>query len=148
MRRLSSIFKPCLRPWIALGALAFVVAVVMVVSQDVHRRGEVPWLLVVTALPLSMGLFAHVRNAFTIGMADEAWIDGDDLLLKRADDSIRMPLANIARADAELAGSRVTLELCLPCTLGSRVRFFAPPHKGRDIGAELRRRIAEARRHA
>jgi hypothetical protein len=105
-------------------------------------------MLVVVSLPLSMGLFAHVRNAFMIGVADEAWIDGDDLLLMRADQSIRMPLANIASVDAERVGSRVTLELCLPCALGGCVRFFAPPHKGRDIGIELRQRVAEARRRA
>ena len=146
MRRLSSIFKPRLRPWIALGAVAFVVAVMAVIWQDVRHRGEVPWMLLAVSLPLLSGLFAHVRNAFATNMADEAWIDDDNLQLRRAEQLIRMPLTNIGAVKAGRE-SLITLELCMPCALGNRIRFIAPPHMGREIAAELRRRIDESRRH-
>lgn len=145
MRRLSSIFKPSLRRWIALAPLTFVAAILVVVWWDAHRRGKFPWMTVAVATPLMGGAYAHVRNALSSGLVDEAWIDGDELLLRRAGQSIRIPLASIAAVEV-VRGGLVTLELPLPCVLGARVQFMASGGRHSDITTELRRRVDEARR--
>ena len=145
MLRLSSIFKPRLRPWIAAASAGFLVALLVVGWWDARRRGDVPWLLVGVSVPMIGGLCAHVRNALAVGMVDEAWIDGDELVLRLAGRPIRMPLANVAAVDVA-PGGLATLQLSLPCTLGSRIRFMVSRTSRSDLESELRRRIDDVRR--
>lgn len=144
MLRLSSIFKPRLRPWIAVASVGFLVAMLVVGWWDARRRGEVPWLLVGVSVPLIGGLCAHVRNGLVTGMVDEAWIDGDELVLRVAGRPIRMPLANVAGVDVA-PGGLAMLQLSMPCTLGSRVRFMVSRASRSDLERQLRRRIDDVR---
>ncbi|MEW9622675.1 hypothetical protein [Rhodanobacter geophilus] len=148
MRRLSSVIKPRYDRAITLAIMAMaLLAAAAWLSR--HHGGSMPWVMMAASMmPLISALSARSRGLLAAGVVDEAWIDSGELLLKRAGQSIRMPLANITSVEAERVGSLVTLELGLPCALGDRVRFFAPPHKGRAISAELRRRMADSRRRA
>ncbi|MBD8900475.1 hypothetical protein [Rhodanobacter sp. DHG33] len=148
MRRLSSVIKPRYDRAITLALMAMAVLAVMAAWPGRGHGGSVPWTtMLVCVLPIIPVLSVRGRRLLASEVVDEAWIDGDELLLKRADQPIRMPLASIASVEAERVGGLVTLELGLPCALGNCVRFFAAPRAGRDIGIELRQRIAQVRRH-
>lgn len=149
MRRLSSVIKPRYDRAIALAVMAMVVLAVAAAWKGTYHGGPTSWTVWVGFMvPVVSALSVRGRRVLVSEVVDEAWIDGDELLLKRADQSIRMPLTSIASVQAERVGDLVTLELGLPGPLGNRVRFFAAPHKGRDISIELRQRMAEARRRA
>lgn len=145
MLRLSWIFKPRLRPWIAVASAGFVLAMLVVACLEFRRRGDLPWMLVGVSIPLVGGLVASLRNGFLTRMVDEAWVEGDELLLRRAGLSIRVSLAHIAAVDVA-TGGLATLELSMPCTMGSRIRFIASKASRGEMEAQLRRRIEDARR--
>jgi hypothetical protein len=147
VRRLSSVIKP--RYDRAITLLLLVIALLGAAWLGARHGGSVPWATMVGCMaPIISALSVRGRRMLAPGVVDEVWVDGDELLLKRADQSIHVPLASIASVEAERVGSLVTLDLGLPCALGDRVRFFAAPGNGRDIRTELRQRMAEARRRA
>jgi len=149
MRRLSSVVKPRYDRAITLTFVAMAVLAMVAAWRGMHHEGSVPWTTMIACLvPIVSALSARSRRMLASDVVDEAWIDDGDLLLKRADETIRMPLANIVSVEAGRADGLITLELGLPCALGNRVRFFAAPRNGRDIRVELRQRLVEARRHA
>lgn len=149
MRRLSSVIRPSLDRWLTLGMVVLTVLVVAWVWVHVRDGGKVPWGAVVVWGIVGMAqLLARSRRALAYDVVDEAWADGGELLLKRAGQTIRMSLTNVAAVDADRWSRLVTLDLCLPCAFGSRIRFFVAPRRIRDIGAELRQRLVEVRRNA
>lgn len=149
MRRLSSVIRPRYDSAITLALMVLAVMAVVVARSSAQHGGSVPWTTMLgCVLPIITVLSVRSRRLFASEVVDEAWIDGDELLLKRANRPIRMPLAGVASVEAERVGGLVILELALPCALGNRVCFFAAPRNGRDIGTELRQRIAQVRRRA
>ena len=149
MRRLSSVIQPRYDRAITLAFVAMAVLAVVAAWRGVHHGGSTPWAVTAGCMAsVIAALSARSRRMLASDMVDEAWIDGGDLLLKRGGQSIRVPLTSVVSVEAERVGSLVTLELGPPCALGSRVRFLAAPRNGRDIRAELRRRMAETGRHA
>src|SRR6185312_4014303 len=107
MRRLSSVIRPSLDRWLTLGMVVLTVLVVAWVWVHVRDGGKVPWGAVAVWGIVGMAqLLAH-------DVVDEAWADGGELLLKRAGQTIRMSLTNVAAVDADRWSRLVTLDLCL-----------------------------------
>lgn len=148
MRRLSSVIVPRYDRWITLGFVAMAVLAFVAVWHAMRVRHTVPWTGWATWMALVIAIVSK-RNFRVLAsdVADEAWIDGGELVIHGGNRSVRLPLSDIVDIDVGQAGRLVTLALRHPCALGSRVRFIAPARGARDIRAELKRRIAEARRH-
>lgn len=147
MRRLSSVIKPRYDRAITLALMLLAVIAVAAVSSGARHGGSVPWTTMLGCLlPIIAALSVRSSRLFASEVVDEAWVDGNELLLARANQTVRMPLTNVASVEAERVGGLVTLELGLSCAFGSRVRFFAASGNGRGIATEVSRRIAQVRR--
>ncbi|MBD8881390.1 hypothetical protein IHE49_12955 [Rhodanobacter sp. 7MK24] len=149
MRRLSALAKPDHDRYYTLAILGFML-LAMVAGGLAWRDGHTSWLamLGVWSAPAIAILATRGRRLLAPPVIDEVLVEDGDLLLKRGEESDRAPLENIAMVEAERRSNLVTLELDPPCVFGDRVHFITRRGAAGDIGAELRQRIAEARRHA
>jgi|SRR5579862_1536112 len=93
-------------------------------------------------IPLAMGVFGYVLcKVLVFPLADEAYIDGDDIVIRNRGDEDRFPISNIINVDASMMinPERITLTLREPCKFGDEI-VFSPPAR---IGMFLRHPLAK-----
>jgi hypothetical protein len=104
-------------------------------------------------LLIVMAVFGYFLIKYLVfDLVDEAWDDGDSLLLRNGNLEARVPLSNISNVNYSVATNppKVTLSLREPCALGKEVSFMPPisviPFKKSPSILHLIERIDEARR--
>lgn len=150
MRRLPAPGKWRSGRWHALVIVGIALSAFVVLGWFIwrHRIASAAGMMGVAAWQMIMAFSMRGRRLRAPHLVDEVWVDGGGLLVNRKDESERMPLANVASVVTERYSDLVTLQLSLPCAFGDQVGFIARRGSGRDIGVELRQRIAEARQAA
>lgn len=146
MQRLSSAFTPraARRLLLALWALILLGLATWGIARWLgysHNLWPAFVPLMCGVLVMQMGLVAQAP--FVKGVLDEAWLDGDELLLRRRNQSARVPLADVAEIDTENA-RLIALSLRVPCILGDPIRFAVRSRNARTTSADLRERARAA----
>lgn len=148
MRRLSSVIKPRHGRWIAVLFVATMLLSMGVVWTDVHAHAIAgSTALLVCATPIVAALSRYRQGTLGLGLVDEVWADGDQLLVKWAGQSIRLPLTDVHSIRTQPWGNVMTLSLHKPCLLGEQIRFMAPGRRGPGrhfIEVELQHRLDAA----
>jgi hypothetical protein len=140
-RRLSSAIRPRTARWCAIalatGALAALVAAALDGSAGKALGWLGPMLAAATGVAASIGILPLApRDAL-----DGAWIDGDEIVLRRHPQSVRAPFTDICSVDADRTRNLVYLTLRVPCILGNQVRFRARPRAAYRVCQALRQRL-------
>ena len=94
----------------------------IVASWVVKSRGPVFILLVPVAIPL-FGYLLMRRMIFPL--ADEVFLDGDDVIVRKDGMEARFPVRQIINVDSSIMANpaRITLTLREPCELGREIIF-------------------------
>lgn len=143
MRRLASIIRPRVARWCAFALIAAAVAVILIATTEGQSRNLLVWLAPVVAIAAGLGTAGGIFPLPPRDALDEAWLDGDELLLRRGHQSMRLPLANVDSIDVDNVRNLVILGMNAPCILGGLIRFRTRPRKARAICADLRQRLRD-----
>ncbi|HEX7371164.1 MAG TPA: hypothetical protein VF284_12875 [Rhodanobacteraceae bacterium] len=139
--RLASIVRPRVARWCAFALMAAVVAMVLIAAADGPSRNLLAWLGPMVAVIAGFGTAGGIFPLPPRDALDEAWLDGDELLLRRGDQSVRLPLAHVDSVDVNNSRNLVILGMKTPCILGGLIRFRTRPRKAREVCVDLRQRI-------
>ena len=101
MRRLSSMVRPRAARWYAVAAMGVVVVVVVAAALTGHTRSLLGWLAPVVAIVIAVPTALGVLPLPPRDALDGAWLDGEDVLLRRGSQTLRAPLAHIAAVDSD-----------------------------------------------
>lgn len=124
---------------LATSAIAALVAAALDGSAGQALAWLGPLFAAATGIAAGVGLLPLApRDAL-----DGAWIDGDDIVLRRRSQCVRAPLANLGRVDADRTRNLVYLSLRVPCILGSQVRFRARPRSAHLVCQRLQQRVRD-----
>ena len=142
-RRLSSVIRPRAARWsaitLATGALAALVAAALDGSAGKALGWLGPLLALATGIAASVGILPLApRDAL-----DGAWIEGDEIILRRRSQWVRAPLTDIDSVDADRTRNLVYLTLRVPCILGNPVRFRARPRAAHGVCQSLQQRLRD-----
>jgi hypothetical protein len=134
-------------PIVWFGFLIFFV----IVNIFVIPGGPLSWVpaVLVAAVMAVVGYFA--MKGFILDLVDEAWDDGDALIVKNGSDSDRIALSDISNVGYSplMNPPRVTLSLRKPSKFGGKVSFCAPirvfSFSANPVVEDLIRRVDAAR---
>lgn len=140
-RRLSSVIRPRAARWcaftLAIGALTALVAAAL----DGNAGKALGWLGPLFAAAIAVAASIGILPLPPRDALDGAWIDGDEIVLRRRSECVRAPLTDIASVDADRTRNLVYLSLRIPCILGNQVRFRARPRAAHLVRQSLQQRL-------
>lgn len=82
--------------------------------------------------PAAMAVFGYfLLRALVFDLADEVVDAGDALIVRKAGEEVRIPLADVVNVDSSsfVNPPRITLTLRTPCRFGRRIAFSPPPNR-------------------
>lgn len=144
MRRLSSPIRPRVARWYTLAVTVVGLAAIAATWLVPQMRPMRPWLPAVVGIAMVVSRAIGAPILVPRRMLDEAWLDRDELLLRRGNQSVQIPLRAVASVEIRHPGDPVTLTVGIPCILGDVVCFRAPPRSGFAIRDELRHALHAA----
>src|SRR5436305_1875584 len=110
------------RLWFGFLGLSALVLIPAVVQQRVPPE--------TLLIPVGMAAFGYalMRWLRVFALADEVWLDGDQVVVRDRGDEDRFPLSRIDRVSATVLTNpeRITLSLREPCRFGREVVFVPP----------------------
>ena len=95
-------------------------------------RTQSPFNPVFLLIPIGMAVFFHfLLRALVFDLADEVLDAGDALIVRKAGEEARIPLADIVNVDSSTLVNppRITLTLRTPCRFGRKIVFSPPPNR-------------------
>ena len=133
MRRISSLWiwwYKWILPTSWFAALGF--GATSCVPAVIAGRFPITGLLV----PIGLTIFGYfVLRRLVFPLADEVWIDGRDLIVRRGGEEARFPIREIMSVESprRVEPARVELTLREPCLFGSEIAFL-PTVRWFDLG--------------
>ncbi len=116
------------------------------------QQGLMEFLFIVVLAPVFTIVPGYlILNWFIFDLADEVWDDGEELVVRKSDREVRVPLAECINVNYErfVNPSRVTIMLRQSTEIGATVSFIPPQHmnpfKMPPLVAPLIHRIDAAR---
>ena len=82
-------------------------------------------------IPIGLAVFGYFFMRWLVfPLADEVFLDGDDLLVRKNDLEARIPVRQIINVDSSMMTNpeRITLSLREPCVFGHEI-IFSPIHR-------------------
>lgn len=140
-RRLSSAIRPRAARWCAIALATGGLAALVAAALGGNAGKVLGWLGPVLAAATGVAASTGVLPLAPRDALDGAWIDGDEIVLRRHSQSVRAPLTDIDSVDADRTRNLVYLTLRVPCILGSQVRFRARPRAAHGVCQSLRQRL-------
>ena len=151
MRRISSrmtFVNKRLFPFFWFGFLALFV---VVGTYSMMKKGD--FHIFFFLVPIVMTVFGYfIMKKLVLDLVDEAWDVGDAIIVKKRNEEVRIPLAEIMNISYSYVTNpaRVTLTLRHPSRLGTEITFMPPtsliPFKKSPIVAELIERVDATRK--
>lgn len=140
-RRLSSAIRPRAARWCAIALATGALAALIAAALDGNAGKALGWLAPLLAVATGIAASSGILPLAPRDALDGAWIDGDEIVLRRHSQCVRAPLADIDSVDADRARNLVYLTLRVPCILGNQVRFRARPRAAHSVCQSLQRRL-------
>lgn len=140
-RRLSSAIHPRVGRWYAIILGLGVVAALIAAAVTGNASRALGWLAPVVAVAAGLAAALGILPLAPRDTLDSAWLDGDEIVLRRRAQTVRAPLASIAGVDADRARNLVYVTLRVPCILGNQVRFHARPCAAYAVSQRLQQRL-------
>ena len=140
-RRLSSAIRPRTARWCAIALATGALAVMVATALDGNVGKALGWLGPLLAAATGIAAGIGVLPLAPRDALDGAWIDGDEIVLRRHSQCVRAPLSDVASVDADRTRNLVYLSLRVPCILGNQVRFRARPRTAHLVRQSLQRRL-------
>lgn len=145
-RRLSSAIHPRVGRWYAVVLGLGIVAALVVAAVTGNASRALGWLAPIAALAAAVAGGLGILPLAPRDTLDSAWVDGDDIVLRRRAQTVRAPLTAVASVDADRSRNLVYLTLRVPCILGNQVRFRARPRAAHAVSQRLQQQLAALER--
>jgi hypothetical protein len=143
-RRLSSTIRPRTARWCAIALATGGLAALVAAALDGNAGKALGWLGPLLAAATGVAASVGVLPLAPRDALDGAWVDGDEIVLRRHSQCVRAPLTDIQSVDADRTRNLVYLTLRVPCVLGNQVRFRARPRAAHRACQSLRQRLRAA----
>jgi hypothetical protein len=140
-RRLSSAIRPRAARGCAIVLATGAIAALVAVALDGNRGLALGWLAPLLAAATGLAASVGILPLAPLDALDGAWVDGDEIVLRRRSQSVRTPLTDIDSVDADRTRNLVYLTLRTPCILGNQVRFRARPRAAQRVCELLRQHL-------
>lgn len=147
-RRLSSAIHPRVGRGYALILGLGIVAALIAAAVTGNASRALGWLAPAAALAAAIAAGLGILPLAPRDTLDSAWIDGDDIVLRRRAQTVRAPLTAVASVDADRSRNLVYVTLRVPCILGNQVHFRARPRAAYAVSQCLQQRLATLERAA
>lgn len=147
-RRLSSIIHPRVGRWYAIILGLGIVAALIAAAVTGNASRALGWLAPAAALAAGTAAALGILPLAPRDTLDSAWVDGDDIVLRRRAQTVRAPLTTIASVDADRSRNLVYLTLRVPCILGNQVRFRTRPRAAYAVSQRLQQQLNALERAA
>jgi hypothetical protein len=147
-RRLSSAIHPRVGRWYAAILGLGVVAALVASAVTGHASRVLGWLAPAAALAAATAAALGIVPLAPRDTLDGAWLDGDDIVLRRRAQTVRAPLTAVANIDADRNRNLVYLTLRVPCILGNQVRFRTRPRAAYAVSQRLQQQLRTLERTA